>query len=143
MKKIIALSLLFVPLFAFAEESITINGIEEPQWKDFAPPAFVKIDIPKGIGKFNDTAVYWYKRKTEFEDGIEKCRAIENNEEKFSCYQQLKVKQYAKNSDYNARLEAMEQAQMGPREMYDRTNNMLPISGQIGNFMKFQPNEMY
>ena len=143
MKKIIALSLLFVPVFAIAEETISINGVEEPQWKDFAPPAFVKIDMPKGIGKFNDTAVYWNKRKTENENGIEKCRAIENNDEKFSCYQQLKVKQYAKNSDYNARLEAMERTQMGPREMYDKTNNMLPIGDQISNFMRYQPNELY
>ena len=143
MKKFIALSLLLVPLFAIAEESVTINGIEEPQWKDFAPPAFVKIDMPKGLGKFNDTAVYWYKRKTEFDAGIEKCREIEDSNAKFTCYEQLKVKQYAKNSDYNARLEAMEQSQMGPREMYDRTNNMIPIGGQISNFMKLQPNEMY
>ena len=143
MKKFIALSLLLVPLFAIAEEAVTINGIEEPQWKDFAPPAYVKIDMPKGLGKFNDTAVYWYKRKTEFDAGIEKCREIQDNNSKFTCYEQLKVKQYAKNSDYNARLEAMEQAQMGPREMYDRTNNMIPIGGQLNNFMKLQPNEMY
>ena len=143
MKKLIALSLLFVPLFAFAEETITINGIDEPEWKDFAPPAFVNVSAPKGLGKFNDNAVYWYKRKVAFEEGIEKCRAIEDTDAKFTCYQQLKVKQYAKNSDYNARLEAIEQAQKMPSEMYDRTNNMLPISGQISNFMRYQPNEMY
>lgn len=143
MKKIIVLSLLFVPVFAFAEEVLSINGVEEPQWKDFAPPAFVNVSAPKGLGKFNDSATYWYKRKVAFEEGIEKCRAIEETEPKFDCYQKLKVTQYAKNSDYNARLEAIDRAQKMPIEMYDKTNNMLPISGQINNFMKFQPNEMY
>ena len=142
MKKFIALSLLLVPLFVIAEDSTDINGIDEPQWKDFAPPAFVNVSAPKGLGKFNDNATYWYKRRVAFEEGIEKCRAIEGNDSKFNCYQKLKITQYAKNSDYNARLEAIDQAQKMPAEMYDRTNNMIPISGQINNFMKLQPNEM-
>ena len=142
MKKIIALSLLFVPLFVMADDVITINGVEEPQWKDFTPPAYVDVKAPRGLGKFNDTASYWYKRRVAFEDGIEKCRAIEDNEAKISCYQDLKVKQYQKNSDYNARLEAIEKAKLGPQEMHDRTDDMLPIGGYINNFMRFQPNEI-
>ena len=52
------------------------------------------------------------------------------------------IKQYQKNSDYNARLEAQERARMVPREMYDRTNTMLPIGGYLNNFARFQPNEL-
>ena len=59
-----------------------------------------------------------------------------------SCYQEVKVKQYQKNSDYNARLEAKERARMVPQEMYDRTNTMLPIGGYLNNFARFQPNEL-
>jgi len=140
MKRIILSLLLLAPLYACAEEVLSINGVDEPQWKDFAPPAFVNVSAPKGLGKFNDTATYWYRRRTDFESGIEKCRSIEDNDGKFTCYQQLKVKQYQKNSDYNARLEAMEQAKMGPQEMYDRTTDMLPLGG-ITNMMRFQPNE--
>ena len=119
-----------------------IAGVDEPEWKDFAPPAFINITEPKGIGKLNDTAVYWYKRRTEFEKGIESCRAIVSNDEKIECYQQLKAKQYQKNSDYNARLEAIDRAKMGPQEMYNRTDDMLPIGGYLNNFMRFQQNEI-
>ena len=58
----------------------------------------------------------------------------------FTCYQDLKVKQYQKNSDYNARLEAIENSKMVPQEIYDKTTNMLPL-GNITNMMRFQPNE--
>jgi len=141
MKKILLLSLLLVPFMAFADEPVQINGVDEPQWKDFAPPAFINVTEPKGIGKLNDTATYWYKRKVEFESGIEKCRTVEDSEAQFTCYQDLKVKQYQKNSDYNARLEAIEQSKMVPGEMFDRTNNMLPL-GNITNMMHFQHNEI-
>ena len=144
MKKIITLSLLLIPLLVFADETVTINGVEELQWKDFAPPAYINVSEPKGLGKFNDTASYWYKRKVEFESGIEKCRAIEATDEKVNCYQQLKVKQYQKNSDYNARLEAMERSRMGAEGFYDSTtNNKLPINGYLNNFSRFQPNELH
>ena len=142
MKKILILSLLLIPLFVFAEDDITINGIDEPQWKDFAPVAYVDVKEPKGLGKFNDVVAYWYKRKVEFDNGIEKCRAIEQNDAKFTCYQDLKVKQYQKNSDYNARIEAMERQRMSPQEMQSPTTNMYPIGGFINNFTKFQPNEL-
>lgn len=142
MKKILILSLLLVPLFAIAEEeAVTINGIEEPQWKDFAPVAYKDVKEPKGLGKFNDVVAYWYKRRVEFDKGIEKCRETEPNDAKFTCYQDLKVKQYQKNSDYNARIEAMERQRMNPQEMQDATTNMYPIGGFINNFTKFQPNE--
>ena len=62
-------------------------------------------------------------------------------DQKLGCYQQLKVKQYQENSDYNARIEAQEKARMMPQEMYDRTDTMLPIGGYLNNFTKFQPNE--
>ncbi len=141
MKNLLLIAVFSLPLLVLAEENISINGVDEPAWKDFAPPAYVDVKAPKGLGKFNDTSVYWYKRKVEFENGIEQCRAIEANDAKFSCYQQLKVKQYQKNSDYNARLEAINNAKMVPQEMYDRTNNMIPLGSQINNFMRYQPNE--
>jgi len=142
MKKILILSLLLVPLFAIADEPVTINGVEEPQWKDFAPVAYVDVKQPKGLGKFNDVVAYWYNRRVAFNNGIEVCRSMKTNEEKFTCYQDLKVKQYQKNSDYNARIEAMERQRMNPQEMQDATTNMYPIGGYINTFSKFQPNEL-
>lgn len=141
-KSFVLLFCMGIILSVSAEEKFCINGVDEPQWKDFVPVAYVDVKEPKGIGKFNETAKYWYKRKVEFEKNIENCRSIENNDEKVSCYQDLKVKQYQKNSDYNARLEAIEQVQKYPQEMYDRTNNMLPISNYLNNFSYFQPNEL-
>lgn len=141
MKKLFLLLALSLPLFVIAEENFAINGVEEPQWKSFAPPAFVDVKEPRGLGRFNDTAAYWYKRRIEFESKIEECRAAESTEVKVACYQKLKVLQYQKNSDYNARLEAINNAKMVPQEMYDRTNNMIPLGGQINNFMHYQPNE--
>ena len=147
MKKIILLSLLLFPLIAFAEDNDNYTGIEEPQWKDFTPKAYVEVAPPKGLGKFNDTASYWYKRRVEFEQEIENCRAIQDVDAKMSCYQELKIKQYQKNSDYNARLEAIERAKMMPQEMTNPTDNMLPIGGfnplgGFGNMMHFQQNEI-
>ena len=143
MKKIIILSLFIAPLLVFAHEEISLEGLEEPQWKDFAPIAYVDVKEPKGLGKFNDVTAYWYKRKVEFEKDIEKCRAVVHNDEKLTCYQDLKVKQYQKNSDYNARIEAMERQRMNPQEMQDPTTNMYPIGGILQNFGKYQPNELH
>ncbi len=142
MKKFIIALLLCLPLFAIAEEITSLEGLEEPQWREFAPVAFVDVKEPKGLGRFNDTAAYWYKRKVAFDKGIEKCREIEQNDAKIACYQDLKVKQYQKNSDYNARIEAMERSKMYPQEMQDNTTNMYPINGFLNNFSKFQPSEL-
>jgi len=142
MKKIILLSLLLLPLCVLAKGDVSLEGLDEPQWKDFAPIAYVDVKEPKGLGKFNDVVAYWYKRRVEFDKGIEKCRAVERNDEKISCYQELKVKQYQKNSDYNARIEAMERERMNPQEIQNPTTNMYPINGLLQNFSKFQPNEL-
>lgn len=140
MKKLLIISAFCLPMAVMSEE---INGVKVPQWRDFVPPAYVDVEAPKGIGKLNETAKYWYKRRIEFEEGMDKCRALEQDEAKYSCFQSLKVKQYQKNTDYNARLEAIDNARLGPQEMYDRTDNMLPIGGYLNNFSKFQPNELY
>lgn len=141
MKKIFVLLALLVPLCVAADEVVSLEGLTEPEWKDFVPPAYVDVEEPKGLGKLNETASYWYKRRVEFENGIQECRAIEANDEKLSCYQQLKVKQYQQNTEYNAKIEAQDQARMGPQEMFDRTDTMLPIGGYLNNFTRFQPNE--
>ena len=141
MKKIIVLLMLSLPLLAVAKDDISLEGLEEPQWKDFAPVAYVDVKEPKGLAKFNDVIAYWYKRRVEFDKGIEKCRALERNDEKLSCYQDLKVKQYQKNSDYNARIEAMERERMNPQEMQSPTTNMYPVGGLLQNFGRYQPNE--
>ena len=144
MKKIIILALLLMsPIYALAQEDVSLEGLNEPQWKDFAPVAYVNVQEPKGLGKFNDVAAYWYKRKVDFDNGIEKCRAIEQDDVKLTCYQNLKVKQYQKNSDYNARIEAMERERMNPQVMQDPTTNMYPIGGLLQNFGRFQPNELH
>ncbi len=141
MKKIVILLFFLAPLFVFATEEVSLEGLDEPQWKDFAPVAYVDVKEPKGLGKFNDVVAYWYKRRVEFENGIEKCRAVEHNDDKIRCYQDLKVKQYQKNSDYNARIEAMERERMNPVEMQNPTTNMYPIGGFIQNLGRYQPNE--
>lgn len=141
MKNILLAILMLVPIAVLADNLYDINGVQEPQWKDFCPPAFVDAKEPKGFGKLNDTAAYWYKRRVDFEKGIQDCREETDNDLKVSCYNKLKVRQYAKNSDYNARLEAIENAKREPVEMYDRTTDMLPLGG-ITNMMRFMPNEI-
>lgn len=141
MKKIFILLSLLVPMCCIAEEIVSLDGLTEPEWKDFVPATYVDVEEPKGLGKLNETAAYWYKRRVEFESGIQECRAIEANDEKLGCYQQLKVRQYQLNSEYNAKIEAQDQARMGPQEMFDRTDTMLPIGGYLNNFTRFQPNE--
>ena len=97
MKKfLIALSLI-LPLAAFADDL----GLNAPQWKDFAPKTFVDVQEPKGLGKFNVTAKYWYERRIAFEEGIAECQTIEAYDERFTCYESLKVKQFKENTDYN------------------------------------------
>ena len=142
MKKFLLLSIFFCALSVCAnDEVVTLNGIQEPEWKEFAPPSFVDVTEPKGLGKFNETATYWYQRKIDFEDSINNCRNLEESDAQFSCYQEIKVKQYQANSDYNAKIEAQERARLCPEEMYDRTNNMIPVGGYINNLMNFQQNE--
>ena len=144
MQKIIILSiLLLAPVFVNAAEQEVVQGIEEPQWKDFAPKAYENVKEPKGLAKFNDVVAYWYKRRVEFDKGIEKCRAVEKAEARVACYQDFKVKQYQKNSDYNARIEAVEQQMMYPQEIQTPTKNMYPIGGILDNFSRYQPNELH
>lgn len=138
MKKIVLSLLLLLPLSVFADDF----GIKAPEWKDFAPSAFVDVKEPKGLGKFNIPACYWYQRRVDFETGIANCEAIEAYNERFSCYEELKVKQFKENSDYNARIEAREGLNSGIPEMNNRTDTMLPINSYINSFTKFQPNEI-
>ena len=142
LKTFILLTLLTPASVVFAEETVHLDNFNEPQWQDFVPSNYVNAPEPKGLGKFNETSAYWYRRRVDFENGIEECRAMEDIDQKLGCYQQLKVKQYQQNSDYKARIEAQEQARMMPQEMYDRTDTMLPIGGYLNNFTKFQPNEL-
>ena len=141
MKKILLFLMLLTPLCVLADSIKSLDGFYEPEWKDFVPPAYVDVSAPKGLGKFNDTAAYWYKRRIEFETEIEKCRNTEGNDLMVACYQKLKARQYQKNSDYNARLEAMEKQKMMPTDMQNPTGNMLPLEG-FTNMLRFQPNEL-
>ena len=140
MKKFLTTLFLILPLMVFAEEDF---GIKVPQWKDFAPTAYIDVKEPKGIlGKLNVTAKYWYDRKVAFEEGLINCKAIEAHEERFSCYEDLKVKQFRENTDYNARIEARNLENGGIPEMYDRTDNMLPVGNYINTFSRMMPNEI-
>ena len=138
MKKIIATMLLITPLAVFADDL----GLNAPQWKDFAPKTFVDVQEPKGLGRFNVTAKYWYERRTAFEDGLIECQAIEAYDERFTCYEALKVKQFKENTDYNARIEAQRQAAAGIPEMSDRTDNMLQLNNYMNTYTRFMPNEL-
>ena len=140
MKKVL-LALMFVaPIACFAEEDF---GIKVPQWKDFAPTAYIDVKEPKGLlGKMNVTAKYWYERKVAFEEALINCKVIEAHEERFSCYEDLKVKQFRENTDYNARIEARNVDNGGIPEMYDRTDSMLPVGNYLNNFSRMMPNEI-
>ena len=86
MKKFLAALLLVLPISVFANDF----GASVPEWKDFAPSAFVDVKEPKGIGKLNVTAAYWYQRRVDFEAGLEECKEFLNNDERFTCYENLK-----------------------------------------------------
>ena len=138
MKKfLIALSLM-LPLVAFADDL----GLNAPQWKDYAPKTFVDVQEPRGLGKFNVTAKYWYERRMAFEEGILECQAIEVYDERFTCYETLKVKQFKENTDYNARIEAQRQMNANIPEMSDRTENMLQLNNYVNTYTRFMPNEL-
>ena len=72
---------------------------------------------------------------------IQECKAKENFDEKCACFENLKIEQFKKNTDYNARLEA-KQTNMQLPEMQSQTDNMLQINNYLNNFSKFQYNEM-
>lgn len=141
MKRILISALLIFPLCVFAEDSSGINGANIPQWKDFAPSAFVDVKEPTKLGKLNPTTVYWYQRKVDFEAGLEECSSLDAGDQ-FSCYENLKVKQFKENTDYNARIEAQQRARAGGQEMNSMTDTMLPINNYLNNFTRFQPNEI-
>lgn len=136
MKQITALLALLIPLAVFADDF----GTNVPEWKDFAPSAFVDVKEPKGLGKLNVTAAYWYQRRVDFEAGLEECAGYANNDERFTCYETLKIKQFKENTDYNARIEAQQQ-NSAIQEMNSMQDNMLPINGYLQNISRFQPNE--
>lgn len=87
MKKILVLLAVMLPLCAAAEDVVSLDGLNEPEWKSFVPPAYADVEEPRGLGKLNETAAYWYKRRVEFENGIQECRALEDNDAKLGCYQ--------------------------------------------------------
>lgn len=138
MKKILTAFLFVLPISVFASDFRT----NIPEWKDFAPSAFADVKEPKGvIGKLNVTAAYWYQRRIDFESGLEECQAYANNDERFTCYERLKLKQFKENTEYNAKIEAQQQAS-AIQEMNSRTNTMVPINQYLQNIGRFQPNEI-
>ena len=139
MKKFITLCLLFLPLAAVAEEDF---GVNVPEWSDFSPKAFVNIQEPRGLGKLNLTAKYWYERRADFEAALSECKELAANDERFSCYETLKVKQYKLNNDYNAKIEAQMNERSSVPGMNSATDNMLPIGGYLNQMTKFMPNEI-
>jgi len=139
MKRFFTLCLLFFPLAVCAEEDF---GVNVPEWKDFSPSAFVDVKEPRGLGKLNVTAKYWYERKVEFEAAMEECKSHDANDERFSCYENIKVKQYKLNNDYNARIEAQMNERSSIPGMNSATDNMLPISGYLNQMTKFIPSEV-
>ena len=138
MKKFLVALCLVLPLTAIADDL----GLNEPQWKDFVPKTFVDVKEPKGLGKLNVTAKYWYERRMAFEEGILECQTLQAYDERFTCYETLKVKQFKENTDYNARIEAQRQATAGIPEMSDRTDTMLPLNNYVNTFTRFMPNEI-
>lgn len=138
MKKVLVALFLILPLACIAEEF----GLNVPQWKDFAPSAYVNVEAPKKLGKFNVTAKYWYERKVAFEEAVINCKYLETYEEQFSCFEDLKSKQFRENSDYNARIEAKQRAMSGIPEMNNRTDTMIPIGSYMNPYTQMMPNEL-
>lgn len=137
MKRMILTLALLLPTCAYAEDF----GMNVPKWEDFAPTAFVDVKEPKGLGKFNVTAKYWFDRRISFEEGLEACKVIESYEERFNCYEVLKVKQYKENTDYNAKIEAQQQSMSSIPEMNNRVDTMLPIN-MFSGYTQMMPNEL-
>ena len=138
MKRFITLCLLFLPLAAFAEENF---GVNVPEWKDFTPKAFADVQQPKGFGKLNVTATYWYNRRVDFENDLRNCKSLTANEERISCYENLKTNQYRLNSEYNARLEAQANSNTSVPGMQTQADNMMPIGGYLEQMTRYMPNE--
>ena len=138
MKKILLICLLLVPLVAFAEEDF---GVNVPEWSDFAPKAFINITEPKGLQKLNITAKYWYQRRVEFENSLSDCKSLEANDERFACYEKLKISEFKLNDDYNAKREAEMNRRSAIPGMESQSDNMLPLGGYM-NSLKFMPNEI-
>lgn len=135
MKKLLASLLLLIPIAAIADDL----GVTVPEWKDFAPQAYIDVKAPKGLGKLNVTARYWYDRRVAFEESITECSELEAVNDRFDCYEKVKARQYALNSEYNARLEAQNNPQI--QEMRNPTDNMLPISNYINTMTQHMPSE--
>ena len=135
MKKLFAICLLILPLAVLADDF----GITVPEWKDFAPEAFTDVKAPRGLGKLNVTAKYWYNRRVAFEEAISECSNLEANDERFNCYEDIKIKQYALNSEYNARIEARNTPAIPGME--NPTDTMIPIGGYFSNAARYMPNE--
>ncbi len=136
MKKLLVLTLLTIPLIASASDFLTPTTLE---WKDFAPPAFADVKQPKGLGRLNVTAKYWYDRRVSFNEAVAACDELTEPDEKYGCYEKVKVTQYAANSEYNARLEAKSTPQVPG--MQNPTDNMLQVGSYIDQITRNMPNE--
>jgi len=139
MNKILTAFLILFPLAVIADDF----DIQAPVWEDYVPAAFANVKEPKGIAKINVSAVYWYKRRVDFEKGLEECQALETNDEKYVCYEKLKIQQYKENSDYNAQIEARQSNLTNTPAMRDMTDTMVPINNYINAFTRNMPNEMH
>ena len=138
MKKFLSALVFILPLAAFAVDDF---GMNIPQWKDFAPSAFINVKEPKGLGKLNVTAKYWYERRVSFERSLAECKDYESHEERFSCYEELKINQFRQNTDYNARIDARMQKSSNVQGMTDMTNTMMPLNNYINSFTPYLPSE--
>lgn len=139
MKKFLVFCLIAFPMVAMAEDDF---GFKIPEWSEFAPATYVNVEKPTKLGKLNKVSSYWYERRVEFESALADCEAKASNDERFTCYEELKSKQYRENTDYNARIEAQRPAYSGIQEMSSRTDTMLPINSYINSITRFQPNEI-
>ena len=138
MKKFLVAIMLLLPLTAIAED----YALNVPQWRDFVPCAFVDVKEPKGLGKLNLTAKYWYDRRVSFERSVAECKALETYEEQYTCYEELKNKEFQENTNYNARIEARQNSMSGIPEMNSRTDTMFPVNNYLNTYTQFMPNEL-
>ena len=71
-----------------------------PQWSEFCPTTYLSVP---STSKLKDKK-YWYERRVQFEDSIERCSAYSGEDLK-SCYAQVKEAELNKNKRWNAKVE--------------------------------------
>ena len=124
MKKEYIFSLLLVFLINAANAETTVLA---PNWSDICPNEYLNA---KKV-RFDKDQRYWYDRRIQFNDALEKCRNTQADNLK-RCYADVKANESKKNKEWNAyvqeyneRLDRREEALEENLPAFDGTQSML------------------